>query len=405
MLNSKNTPFIPYGRHCIDEDDVAAVIAVLRSDFLTNGPAVAKFENVLKDRVDAPHAIACASGTAALHLAAMVLDFEPGDIAVVPSVTFAATANAIRYVGGEVVFADVDPTTGLMRSEDFKAALARTGKHKVKAVLPVFLAGQGADIVQIAERAAECDIKIVEDASHAIGTCYKSNGKEFSVGACAHSDLTVFSFHPVKTVAMGEGGAITTRSEAYAERLVRLRAHGIERDAARFVQRDMAFANDSSANPWYYELQELGFNYRATDIQCALVTSQLRKLDGFVQRRAALVERYDQLLADQAPAAKPIGRTPGFAPGWHLYVVRIDFEALGRSRAEVMRELRARGIGTQVHYTPLHLQPYYRARYGEQVLPGAERYYSQALTLPLFFDLTEKEQDRVVEALGEALRD
>jgi len=404
MLNSKSVPFIPYGRQCIDETDVEAVTAVLRSDFLTTGPAVAEFEGALKAHVDAPYAIVCASGTAALHLAAMVLDFEPGDIAIVPSVTFAATANAIRYVGGEVVFADVDPTTGLMRSEDFKAALARTGKHKVKAVLPVLLAGQGADIVQIAERAAEYDIKVVEDASHAIGTRYKSNGKEFSVGACAHSDLTVFSFHPVKTVAMGEGGAITTRSEAYAERLARLRAHGIEREAGRFVQRDMASAQDGTANPWYYELQELGFNYRATDIQCALGASQLRKLDGFVQRRATLVERYDRLLAEQAPTAQPNRRTPGFTPGWHLYAVRINFEALGRSRADVMRELRARGIGTQVHYIPLHLQPYYRGRYGEQSLPGAERYYAQSLTLPLFPDLTEKEQDRVVAALAEILR-
>lgn len=403
MLDSSNAPFIPYGRHCIGEDDVTAVAAVLRGEFLTTGPAVAAFENELKKSVGAKHAVVCTSGTAALHLAAMVLDFEPGDVAVVPSITFAATANAIRYVGGEVIFADVDPETGLMRNDHFKAALARAGKAKVRAVLPVLLAGQGVDSIEIATTAAAHGIKVIKDASHAIGTRYSADGQSIAVGTCAHSDLTVFSFHPVKTVAMGEGGAITTNSDADARRLSRLRAHGIEREPNRFNVRDMAFDADGSPNPWYYELQELGFNYRATDIQCALGMSQMRKLDRFVQRRAALVARYDRLLAERVPAAKPSGRTPGYAPGWHLYVARIDFAALGRSRAQVMRELRKRGIGTQVHYVPLHRQPYYRARYGEQSLPGADQYYARALSLPLFPDLSDGEQDRVVEALAAVL--
>jgi len=400
-LDSRRAPFIPYGRHCIDDADVDAVVAVLRGSFLTTGPAVSAFEDALRTRVRASHAVVCANGTAALHLAMMVLDFTPGDVAIVPSITFAATANAVRYVGGEVIFADVDPATGLMRADHFEAAMQRAGKRKVKAVLPVLLAGQGTDAPQIAETAAKRGIKVIEDASHAIGGCYRIDGQEFTVGACAHSDLTTFSFHPVKTVAMGEGGAITTNSETYALRLRRLREHGIERK--EFVRPGMAFADDGTANPWYHELQELGFNYRASDMQCALGVSQLRKLDRFVGRRAELVARYDRLLAEKLPVVRPLRRTPEFTPGWHLYVVQIDFAALGRSRAKVMRALRRRGIGTQVHYIPLHQQPYYRARCGEQSLPGAEQYYARALSLPLFPDLTEGEQERVVTALAEVL--
>lgn len=404
MLDSRGTRFIPYGRHCIDEDDINAVAAVMRGDFLTTGPAVAAFEDALRAQTAASYAVVCANGTAALHLAMAVLDFAPGDVAIVPSITFAATANAVRYVGGEVVFADVDPATGLMRAEHFEAALKRAGARNVRAVLPVLLAGQGADAPEIADIASKRGIEVVEDASHAIGGSYQTRGREFTVGACAHSDLTTFSFHPVKTVAMGEGGAVTANNETYARRLSRLRTHGIERDAGHFIDRDMAFAGDGAANPWYYELQELGFNYRATDMQCALGVSQLRKLRRFVRRRAELVARYDNLLAEKAPAVRPIGRTPGFAPGWHLYVVHIDFGALGRDRAEVMRALHKRGIGTQVHYVPLHQQPYYRARYGEQSLPGAERYYATALSLPLFPDLKDSEQDHVVAALAEIVR-
>lgn len=403
MLDSRNARFIPYGRHCIDEDDINAVAAVMRGDFLTTGPAVAAFENALREQTGASCAVVCANGTAALHLAMAVLDFAPGDVAIVPSITFAATANAVRYVGGEVIFADVDPSTGLMRAQHFEAALKRADSRKLRAVIPVLLGGQGADALEIAEIASKRGIKVVEDASHAIGGNYRTRGREFTVGACGHSDLTTFSFHPVKTVAMGEGGAVTTNSKSYARRLSRLRTHGIERDPDHFIDRNMAFAGDGMANPWYYELQELGFNYRATDIQCALGASQLRKLRRFVQRRAELVARYDNLLAKKVPAARPIGRTLGFAPGWHLYVVQIDFAALGRDRAEVMRALHERGIGTQVHYVPLHRQPYYRARYGEQSLPGAERYYATALSLPLFPDLKDCEQDRVVAALAEIL--
>lgn len=393
---------IPYGRQYIGEDDIAAVVAVLRGDYLTTGPAVESFEAELRSRVGAEHAVVCSSGTAALHLAMLALDFEPGDVAVVPAMTFAATANAVRYVGGEVVFADVDSTTGLMRARDFEDALDRAGKKRVRAVLPVLLAGQGADTAEIAAIAKERGIAVIEDASHAIGTRYRQGNAEWRVGECGHSRAAVFSFHPVKTVAMGEGGAITTNDAAFASRVARLRSHGIER--CQFIDNAAARDGAGGINPWYYELVELGFNYRTTDIQCALGLSQLHKLDQFVGRRAAIVARYDRLFAERLPAVQPIARTTDWQPGWHLYPVLIDFVGMGKSRAAVMNTLRKRGIGTQVHYIPLHWQPYYRERYGPISLPGAERYYSQTLSLPLFPQLSDADQDRVVAELDDALR-
>jgi UDP-4-amino-4,6-dideoxy-N-acetyl-beta-L-altrosamine transaminase len=395
---------IPYGRQCIEDDDVEAVVAALRGDYLTTGPAVSGFEDDLCRIVDARHAVVCSSGTAALHLAMLALDFVPGDVAIVPCMTFAATANAVRYAGGEVVLADVDPETGLMRPDDFKDALRRAGPQKVKAVLPVLLAGQGPDGAAIADMASERGIVVVEDACHAIGARYRVGNAEYKVGACAHSHASIFSFHPVKTITMGEGGAVTTNDTAYADRMRRLCSHGIERRPERFADQDAAHDESGEVNPWYYELAELGFNYRATDIHCALGRSQLRKLDRFVARRVALADRYDRLLKERVPAAKPVARMPHYSPAWHLYVVRVDFAELERSRASVMKTLRSNGIGTQVHYIPLHRQPYYRARYGELSLHGAERYYAEALSLPLYPQLTDGEQDRVVSALADALQ-
>jgi UDP-4-amino-4,6-dideoxy-N-acetyl-beta-L-altrosamine transaminase len=395
--------FIPYGRQCIGEDDIEAVAAVLRSDYLTTGPAVGEFEAELRRQVDAEHAIVCSSGTAALHLATLALDFEPGDVAIVPSITFAATANAVRYVGGEVVFADVDPATGLMRMRDFEDALRRARDRKVRAVLPVLIGGQGADASKIATIAGERGISVIEDASHAIGTRYRHGNAEWRVGQCGHSRAAIFSFHPVKTVAMGEGGAVTTNDAMFADRITRLRTHGIERRADHLVDATAAHDASGGINPWYYELAELGFNYRATDIQCALGLSQMRKLDRFVAQRRALATRYDRMFAEMLPAVRPIERVPDCEPAWHLYLVRIDFARLGKDRAAVMNELRRREIGTQVHYIPLHWQPYYRARYGAMSLPGAERYYAETLSLPLYPQLTGADQDRVVAALTDVL--
>jgi len=351
----------------------------------------------------ADFAVSCSSGTAALHLAAMALELGPGDHVIVPSITFLATANAVRYTGADVVFADVDADTGLIGPEHLEEALRRGG-DSVKAAFPVHLGGQSPDMPALAALAREQGLAIVEDASHAIGAGYaQPNGDTSSVGACADSDIAVFSFHPVKTIAMGEGGALTTADKALADRLRLLRNHGMTRDADAFVHHDMAFDSNGDANPWYYEMHEPGFNYRASDIHCALGLSQLGKLEKFVERRRALVDRYDDLLAPLAPTLRPVTRMPGGRPAWHLYQVLIDFDGAGLSRAELMRRLHKQGIGTQVHYIPVHHQPYYRPRYGQHTLSGADNFYGRCLSLPLFPGMADEDVSRVADSLSRVL--
>jgi len=376
---------LQYGRQSIDEDDIAAVAAVLRSDFLTTGPAVEAFEAAFAGHTGAAHAIACANGTAALHLAALALDLGPGDSVVVPTITFLATANAARYVGADVIFADVHPDTGLMRAEDFERALAAHPDARIKAVFPVHLAGRPAHPAEIAAVAARRGIAVVEDACHALGTSYALGNETVTVGDCRHAAMQTFSFHPVKTVATGEGGMVTTRDARLADRLRLMRNHGM--------------ARNPDGGPWFYEMAEPGFNYRLSDIQCALGTSQLGKLDRFAARRRALAARYDRALAPLAPHITPVHSAEGTAPVLHLYQVLIDFDAIGASRAAVMEALQRRGIGTQVHYIPVHTQPYYRQRYGDLALPGAGRFYERTLTLPLYPAMADADVDRVVTAL------
>lgn len=390
--------FLPYGRQWIEDDDVAAVAQVLRGDYLTTGPTAQRFDDDLAATLGARHAVGCANGTAALHLAALALGLGPGDCAIVPAITFTATANAARFVGAEVEFADVNPDTGLMRPADALAAIERAKAKgwRPRALFPVHLAGQVCAMAQLAELAAAHHLAVVEDACHAIGGTYDGH----RVGACAHSDMAVFSFHPVKTVAMGEGGAVSTNDDALAQALRDLRSHGISRDPDRFRRPDLAFDADGAVNPWHYEMLALGFNYRLSDVACALGLSQLAKLSRFVARRAELVAAYDQALAPLAPLVRPTGRVAGCAPGWHLYVALIDFAALGRSRAQVMDDLRRQGIGTQVHYIPVAEQPYYRDRYGPQHLPGAASYFARCLSLPLYPSLDQDDQGRVIAAIN-----
>ena len=395
-----DTPFLPYGRQLIDDDDVIAVTAVLKGEFLTTGPAVPAFEAALAKTTGAAHAISCSSGTAALHLAAMALRLGPGDKVVVPSITFLATANAARYVGAEVVFADVAPDTGLMGAQELSAAIERAGDG-VKAVFPVHLAGQMTDMAAIHTVADKHGLKVVEDACHAIGT---SRGNAERTGDCRYGDMACFSFHPVKTIAMGEGGAITTNDDHLAARLRHLRSHGMTHDADGFQNRDMGLDEGGDANPWYYEMTECGFNYRASDLHCALGSSQLEKLDRFVSARASIVAAYDQALAALRPTVSPLARNADCTAAWHLYVALIDFARAGVSRSQVMHSLWARGIGTQVHYIPVHSQPYYRNLYGDLSLPGAEQYYQRCLSLPLSASMTSDDVTRVVDALADALQ-
>ncbi|WP_044561713.1 UDP-4-amino-4,6-dideoxy-N-acetyl-beta-L-altrosamine transaminase [Azospirillum sp. B4] len=393
--------FLPYGRQAVDEEDIAAVAAVLRGAWLTQGPTVTRFEQAFAQVVGARHAVACANGTAALHLACLALDLKPGDALVVPSVTFLATANAARYCGAEVAFADVDPETGLMGRAQAEAAIARADAAgwRVRALAPVHLAGQAVDLDALADLAGARDLAIIEDACHAVGSRKATHaGDLIPIGACDRSAMACFSFHPVKTIAAGEGGMVTTNDDALAGALRRFVSHGMVRDAAAFQDRNAAFAADGGANPWYYEMPQPGFNYRLTDIQAALGLSQLGKLDRFAHRRAEMVARYDERLAPLAPAIRPAGRSGG-RPAWHLYVVLIDFAALGMDRAAAMACLREQGVGSQVHYIPVHRQPYYRARYGDLDLPGAEGWYGACLSLPLFPAMSDGDVDRVVAAL------
>jgi UDP-4-amino-4,6-dideoxy-N-acetyl-beta-L-altrosamine transaminase len=388
-------PFLPYSRQSIDEDDIAAVAAALKSDFLTTGPLVERFEAAFAEATGATCAVACNSGTAALHLAALALDLKTGEGVVVPTTTFLATANVVRMTGAEVVFADVDPATGLMTPETFDAGLARarTAGLPVAAAFPVHLNGQVCDTAGLAQVARSSSVRIVEDACHALGVD--------RIGACEHSLAACFSTHPVKAMATGEGGVVTTSDTALAVRMGRLRTHGMSRDASTFADRAAAFTN-GTANPWYYEMAEIGLNYRLPDILCALGLSQLRKLGRFSERRREIAALYDRLLEPLGPSVRPVRRS-NRAHGWHLYVVLIDFAALDVTRAELMKTLRASGIGTQVHYIPVHRQPYYRERYGLLKLPGADAYYERCLSLPLFPDMAEDDVHRVVDALRAAL--
>jgi UDP-4-amino-4,6-dideoxy-N-acetyl-beta-L-altrosamine transaminase len=400
-----NQPQLPYGRHVLDQDDCDAVLDVLRGDWLTTGPVVGEFERALAKRCGAAHAVSCSNGTAALHLACLALGLGSEDTAIVPSITFLATANGPRMTGAEIVFADVDPDSGLMEAPQLQAAIARAKAlgRRPSVVLPVHLGGQCADLASIERVARENGMAIIEDACHAVGTVYQGPGlAPTTIGACAHGDLTVFSFHAVKTITAGEGGAVLVRADAAAQRLRQWRNHGVLRDADRFEDQDAAFDGDA-VNPWYYEMPEIGFNYRISDINCALALSQLRKLDRFAAIRRALVQHYDRRLAALAPVVRPIKRNPDCAPVWHLYSVLIDFERLGLSRNRLMRALSARGIGTQVHYIPVHRQPYYRRRYGEISLPGADTYYDRTLSLPLFAGMTTSDVDRVADALADIL--
>lgn len=393
-------PFLPYGRQVIEDDDIAAVTEVLRGDFLTTGPAVTRFEAELARRVAADHAVACANGTAALHMAARALGLGPGTKVIVPAVTFLATASAPHLNGADIVFADVDPATGLLTSETLEEAIARCGK--ADAVFNVHLNGQCGDLEGVSACARRYGLKIVDDACHALGAIYVDRkGQSTEIGSNAYADLSVFSFHPVKAIAMGEGGAVTTNDPELERRLRLARNHGVTREPADFANRDDAFEDDD-VNPWYYELVEPQFNWRASDIQCALGLSQLAKLDRFLARRRAVAAAYDALLAPYAPALRPLARTRACLPAWHLYVALIDFESLGISRGTLMRRLARDGIGTQVHYFPVHRQPYYARRFGA-ALPGADLYYARALSLPLSAAMNEADAERVAESLARSL--
>jgi UDP-4-amino-4,6-dideoxy-N-acetyl-beta-L-altrosamine transaminase len=383
---------LPYGRQTIDDDDIAAVCAALKSDWLTGGPLVDQYEAAFAAAVGAKHAIACNSGTAALHLAVLGLDLKPDETVIVPTLTFLASANVVRMAGADVLFADVDADTGLLTPDTLQASIEVAKKMgvSVRAAIPVHLNGQICDLIGLSQIAKKHQIALIEDACHALG--------ESNVGAAEYSIAACFSTHPVKAIATGEGGVVATADENFAARLRRLRNHGMTRNPVEFENADLAFADDEP-NPWYYEMHEIGWNYRLPDVLCALGISQLRKLDRFVTRRREIAALYERLLAPLAPAIRPVSRANA-VHGWHLYVIQVDFQSLGASRGRVMKELREVGVGTQVHYIPVHKQPYYSQMYGDIVLPGADAYYARCLSIPMFPSMKDADVERVVSALS-----
>jgi UDP-4-amino-4,6-dideoxy-N-acetyl-beta-L-altrosamine transaminase len=402
-VSSENKPFLPYGKQDIDQSDIDAVSEVLRGDWLTTGPAVERFEEALSARVGAPHVVSCSNGTTALHLAALACGLGPGKIAIVPAVTFQATASAVLHTEAEVVFADVNPDTALMEAGHVEDAISRAKRgypeHVVSAVLPVHMAGLSADVKSIAQVAKANGLAVIEDAAHALGS--SSDGGKGMVGDCRYSDVATFSFHPVKTVTTGEGGAVSTNDASIADTMRKLRNHGITRNPEEFLHHDDAF-EDGALNPWYYEVGEIGFNYRICDLQCALGLSQLKRLDQFIDRRAELRRAYCTYF-QSFEGVDFVMEGPQERVSWHLAVALIDFARFGVTRGEVMRRLSAAGIGSQVHYMPLYRHPVHQQRAGGQTLPGAEAYYERALSLPLFSHMTTDDVQRVCQTITEIL--
>ena len=383
---------IPYGRQDITQADIDAVVEVLQSDFLTQGPMVPRFEQRVGKHVGACHALAVNSATSALHIACLALGIGQGDWLWTTPITFVASANCGLYCGAQVDFVDIDPRTynlcpvALAR----KLELAEREGKLPKVVVVVHLCGQPCDMQAIHALAQRYNFKVIEDASHAIGGKYKG---EF-IGNCRYSDITVFSFHPVKIITTAEGGMALTNDAELASRMALLRSHGITRDPEQMTH--------EADGPWYYQQIELGFNYRMTELQAALGVTQMERLDQYVARRHQLVQRYDKLLA-RLPIVTP-WQHPDSYSGLHLYVICLQLDKIGKTHRQVFEALRERGIGVNLHYIPVHTQPYYQ-RMGFKMgdFPEAESYYSEAISLPMFQTMTEAQQDEVVAAVRKAV--
>lgn len=378
------------------------MVEVLRSALLTSGPKVEEFEGRLAALVGAKHAVAVNSATAALHLAMRVAGVGAGDRVVTSPNTFLASANAAAYTGATPDFSDVDPVAHNLDPE----ALRATWRSDTKAVVAVDFAGQPCAMPALARVARDRGAVVIEDASHALGGGFNHDGRSWNVGGHPWADATVFSFHPVKTITTGEGGMFVTDRKDWADAARRLRSHGVDRAVFSGLGEDED-AGMAERGPWYYEMQELGYNYRLPDVLCALGLSQLDQLAGFISRRREIVARYNEGLKEIRGVDLPglLDRANRDLISWHLYVLQIDFEAVGKTRTEVMAALRSRGVGTQVHYIPVHLQPWYRRTYGYRVgkCPAAEAFYRRALSLPLFPAMTDQEVSHVIGAFHEVI--
>ena len=371
---------IPYGKQYIDEEDIKEVLGALRSDWITQGPRVKEFEDALCAFTGAEYAVAVSSGTAALHIAALSAGITKGDEVITSPITFAASANCILYCGGKPIFADIDSAVVNIDPEEIE----KKTTPMTKAIIPVHFAGHPCDMKKINAIAKKYGLIVIEDAAHALGAEYKGS----KIGSCKYSDMTILSFHPVKHITTGEGGAILTNDKALYDKLVLFRSHGITKDCP------------DGDGAWYYEMRKLGYNYRITDIQCALGTSQLRKLDGFIRRRKEIAEVYDNAFGDNSVFDIP-QESKEVSSAWHLYVVRLREEYV-ELRKDIFDELRKKGIGVQVHYVPVHYHPYYRENgYKDVSYPKAESYYASAISLPVYPAMSDDDVRDVVRTVKE----
>lgn len=381
---------IYYGKQCIDEQDINAVIEVLKSDFLTQGPAIEKFEQAVAEYCGAKYAVAVTNATSALHIACMAAGLGDGDTLWTSPITFTASANCGRYCGADVDFVDIDNDTYNMSVTALKEKLEKA-EVKPKVVVPVHLAGQSCDMEEIHKLAEQYGFTVIEDASHAIGADYKDT----KVGCCKYSDMVVFSFHPVKIITTGEGGMVLTNNENLYKKLTLYRSHCITRDPELMTK--------EADGPWYYQQIALGFNYRMTDVQAALGYSQLTKVDKFVARRRQLAARYNKLLKD-LPVKLPY-QNPETNSSWHLYLVRVDFSKVNKTKTQIFAEMKEKGICLNLHYIPVHTQPYYqKLGFKNGDFPVSEKYYEEVFTLPLYYSLTDEQQEYIVNALKEVLQ-
>jgi len=393
-MHNRVDRFLPYGRQTIDKEDIQAVLKIFDGDYITQGPKIKEFEESLSSYVGAKYAVACNSGTSALHIACQALSLSRGGNLVTSPITFLASANCSQFVGADTLFVDIDSKTYCMSASKLEKLLL---KKKVDVVVPVHMAGHSVDMKEIFELKGKYGFDIIEDACHALGGEYKGT----KVGSCTFSDLSTFSFHPVKHITTAEGGAVTTNDKGLYKKLLRYRNHGIHKDSEDFINKGLAFDKNNLPNLWYYEMPEIGHNYRVTDIQCALGISQLQKNESFIKSRREIVREYNNGFKENPLITTPFEQK-NIKHVYHLYTILVNFDELGKSRNEVMKELRDVKIGSQVLYIPVHFQPYYAKKYGfkQGDFKISEKYYECCLSIPMFPSLSNLEVEYIIDKVN-----